>query len=469
MGPKRSKNQLRREKAKLRKVNKTVSAPVSVSKELQQDTDALSKPEAKDDDKVEPTTIKDEQTTNPTEQNNSLALQFSHIFENFNSASNLSNRNTLLISKNNASKTPEDDEDDEDTNESDSGSEEDASAKPTRKKQKLNRIEIWALKAATSRPQSVEWFDCDAPDPHLVVLLRNRLNNVDIPGHWQKKKDYLSAKRGANKAPYTLPEFIRRTGISEMRNHDVESLKKLQRDRIQPKMNKLDIDYQRLHDAFFKYQTKPRLLAFGELYSEGREKTDQNREKIAEVKPGKISRELRVAIGMPEGESVVPPWITLMQELGKPPSYEHLIIPGFDVEYNNSGYRLSEEEVLGIFNLAGDTWGHLDEGEESGPESDLEESSVDEVEEVEVDSKFDNENENENDHGDEEPEDEKPQRVEITEYSRDKKKSLPDTNDRNDEKKNSNGELYTIIKEKKVGGTNGLFNSNTAYEYPGNK
>jgi splicing factor 3B subunit 2 len=30
-------------------------------------------------------------------------------------------------------------------------------------------------------------------------------------------------------------------------------------------MGKIDIDYQKLHDAFFKYQTKPKMSEFGEL------------------------------------------------------------------------------------------------------------------------------------------------------------------------------------------------------------
>jgi len=40
---------------------------------------------------------------------------------------------------------------------------------------------------------------------------------------------------------------------------------------MQPKMGKIDIDYQVLHDAFFKYQTKPKLTKHGDLYYEGKE------------------------------------------------------------------------------------------------------------------------------------------------------------------------------------------------------
>ena len=37
-----------------------------------------------------------------------------------------------------------------------------------------------------------------------------------------------------------------------------------------PKLGKIDIDYQKLHDAFFKWQTKPAMTMMGELYYEGK-------------------------------------------------------------------------------------------------------------------------------------------------------------------------------------------------------
>jgi splicing factor 3B subunit 2 len=43
------------------------------------------------------------------------------------------------------------------------------------------------------------------------------------------------------------------------------SLKAKTRERVQPKMGKVDIDYQKLHDAFFKFQTKPSVTGFGEM------------------------------------------------------------------------------------------------------------------------------------------------------------------------------------------------------------
>jgi splicing factor 3B subunit 2 len=48
---------------------------------------------------------------------------------------------------------------------------------------------------------------------------------------------------------------------------DQMKMRQKMRERVQPKMGKLNIDYQKLHDAFFKYQTKPELTAHGEMYA----------------------------------------------------------------------------------------------------------------------------------------------------------------------------------------------------------
>jgi len=33
-------------------------------------------------------------------------------------------------------------------------------------------------------------------------------------------------------------------------------------------MGKIDIDYQKLHDAFFRWQTKPKMSVIGDIYYE---------------------------------------------------------------------------------------------------------------------------------------------------------------------------------------------------------
>ena len=55
---------------------------------------------------------------------------------------------------------------------------------------------------------------------------------------------------------FKLPDYIEQTGISRLREQTTDrnkSLKQKMRERMQPKMGKMDIDYQVLHDAFFKF------------------------------------------------------------------------------------------------------------------------------------------------------------------------------------------------------------------------
>jgi splicing factor 3B subunit 2 len=112
--------------------------------------------------------------------------------------------------------------------------------------------------------------DVTASDPRLLVSLKAYRNTVPVPRHWQQKRKYLQGKRGIEKPPFELPDFIKDTGIMEMRQaikekEDDQKLKTKMRDRMQPKMGKINIDYQKLHDAFFRFQSKPLLTMFGEL------------------------------------------------------------------------------------------------------------------------------------------------------------------------------------------------------------
>jgi hypothetical protein len=56
-----------------------------------------------------------------------------------------------------------------------------------------------------------------------------------------------------------------------MEQESMKKSKQKARDKVQPRMGKIDIDYQVLHDAFFKYQVKPKMIGHGDLYYEGRE------------------------------------------------------------------------------------------------------------------------------------------------------------------------------------------------------
>jgi splicing factor 3B subunit 2 len=142
---------------------------------------------------------------------------------------------------------------------------------------------------------------------------------------------YLQGKRGIEKAPFALPEFIAATGIARIREtykekEDQKTMKQKARERMQPKMAKMDIDYNVLHDAFFRYQTKPKLIGHADLYHEGKEFEISFRDK----RPGVLSAELRKALGMPPSGPFPPPWLRKMQLYGPPPSYPGMKIPGLN-------------------------------------------------------------------------------------------------------------------------------------------
>ncbi|GMR58532.1 hypothetical protein PMAYCL1PPCAC_28727, partial [Pristionchus mayeri] len=207
--------------------------------------------------------------------------------------------------------------------------------KMSKKKLRLSMQPSMAkLKESTARPDVVEWADVTSRDPFMLVALKAYRNSVPVPRHWNAKRKYLAGKRGFERPPFTLPDFIQRTGIMEMREslwekEDHQSLKSKMRERARPKLGKIDIDYQKLHDAFFKWQTKPEMTTMGELYFEGKELEGRMRDK----KPGQLSDELRIALGMPVGHNATkfpPPWLIAMQRYGPPPSYPTLKIAGLN-------------------------------------------------------------------------------------------------------------------------------------------
>ncbi|XP_068855707.1 splicing factor 3B subunit 2-like, partial [Aphelocoma coerulescens] len=200
-----------------------------------------------------------------------------------------------------------------------------------KKLRRMNRFTVAELKQLVARPDVVEMHDVTAQDPKLLVHLKATRNSVPVPRHWCFKRKYLQGKRGIEKPPFELPEFIKRTGIQEMREalqekEEQKTMKSKMREKVRPKMGKIDIDYQKLHDAFFKWQTKPKLTIHGDLYYEGKEFETRLKEK----KPGDLSDELRIALGMPVGPNahkVPPPWLIAMQRYGPPPCNAHKVPP----------------------------------------------------------------------------------------------------------------------------------------------
>ncbi|KAF2128856.1 DUF382-domain-containing protein [Dothidotthia symphoricarpi CBS 119687] len=206
--------------------------------------------------------------------------------------------------------------------------EEDGKPKISKKQRKaMNKLSVAQLKSLVQKPELVEWTDVSSSNPELLIAIKGAKNVIPVPTHWSLKREYLSSKRGIEKPPFALPKFIQETGIAEMRDAVLEkqaemTMRQKQRERVQGKLGKLDIDYSKLYDAFFRRQTKPELTRYGEVYYEGKE-FETN---LVNLKPGELSEELREALGMAAGHP--PPWLINMQRFGPPSSYPSMRIPG---------------------------------------------------------------------------------------------------------------------------------------------
>ncbi|KAJ3095437.1 Splicing factor 3B subunit 2 [Phlyctochytrium bullatum] len=275
-----------------------------------------------------------------------------------------------------------------------------------KKKRLMSRLSVAQLKQLVSKPDVVEWVDVTAADPKLLVTLKAYRNTVPIPMHWCQKRKYLQGKRGIEKPPFQLPDFIKATGIMELRDNvrdkeDNAAMKGKLREKMAPRMGRLDIDYQKLHDAFFRWQTKPPLSGHGDLYYEGKEFET----KLKMKKPGQLSDELRLALNIPP--NCPPPWLVNMQRYGPPPSYPSLKIPGLNAPipeggqwgYHPGGWGKPPVDEYGrplygdVFGSAGKEppsmymaeierkiWGEIEEDEEV--EEEMEEEEEEEPEEA---------------------------------------------------------------------------------------
>ncbi|KAL3805817.1 hypothetical protein HJC23_007778 [Cyclotella cryptica] len=200
-----------------------------------------------------------------------------------------------------------------------------------RKLKSILRPSVSELKQRVTRPELVEAHDVTAPDPEFLVYLKGLPGTVPVPRHWGRKRKYLQGKRGVEKAPFALPDFIVKTGICSVRDATKEdeekmSIKQKNRMRVSGKGG-TDVDYRTLYDAFFRHQTKPKKMTnFGDLYYEGKE---YETAKSSNYRVGFMSETLREALGMPN-EFSPPPWLINMQRFGPPPSYPNIRIPGLN-------------------------------------------------------------------------------------------------------------------------------------------
>ncbi|KAJ5134086.1 hypothetical protein N7448_000894 [Penicillium atrosanguineum] len=260
-----------------------------------------------------------------------------------------------------------------------------------KKRKELNKLSVAELKAMVRKPEIVEWTDTSASDPRLLIHIKAHRNVVPVPSHWSLKREYLSSKRGVEKAPFALPKFIQETGIAEMRDaaldkQEQSSLKQKQRERVQPKMGRLDIDYQKLYEAFFRFQTKPELTRYGEIYYEGKEYETN----LKHLRPGDLSDELKERYGPPPsypalkipGLNAPPPpgamWGYHPGGYGKPPVDEHnRPLYGGDI----FGVLQPQQNVQQGEPVEKDLWGELQASEESEAESEEEDEEDEEADE----------------------------------------------------------------------------------------
>jgi splicing factor 3B subunit 2 len=148
---------------------------------------------------------------------------------------------------------------------------------------KMRWLRVAQLKALVKRPDLVEAWDITAPDPLFLCDLKTVKNTIPVPRHWNQKSKFLQTKRGILKPMFKLPEFIEATGnfkfyligISKLRDPFSERdgskmVREKLKERMNPRLGKIDIDYQVLHDAFFKYQLKSNLTVFGDIFYEGK-------------------------------------------------------------------------------------------------------------------------------------------------------------------------------------------------------
>ncbi len=218
-----------------------------------------------------------------------------------------------------------------------------AKKKSRRQRKEEARGNIALLKALAARPDVVDAWDVTAADPLLLVTLKSWPNSVPVPGNWRQKRKYLQNKRGMEKRAFVLPSYIANTGVGALRDAQIESdskksLKQKAREKMRAKTGRgVEIDEIVARDAFFKFQTKPRLTGHGDLYYELRELEVDS----ARFRPGVISSALRAALGI--GPDDPPPWLINMQRFGPPPGYPGLKIPGLNVPIPRSakfGYHV---------------------------------------------------------------------------------------------------------------------------------
>jgi len=231
-----------------------------------------------------------------------------------------------------------------------------------KQRKELLRPQISQLKGVSVHPDVVESWDASAKEPGILIAMKSWPNTVNVPTHWNSKRRYLAGKRAIDRGQFKLPPHIADTKIAEIRSallqkEEDQTLRQKMRARARPKAHRMDIDYQTLHDAFFKYAIKPVMSGYGSLYYEGKEQEMR----FAKYSPGKMSESLKDALGV-HTPNTPTPWLFNMQRYGPPPAYPGLRIPGVNCPIPSGadyGYGVGGWGAPAVDNQGNPLWGDL--------------------------------------------------------------------------------------------------------------
>lgn len=209
---------------------------------------------------------------------------------------------------------------------------------------KNRNISLIDLKLYSNNPNLVSRKDLNAPFPFLLVKIKSDFNIVNFPFNSETNGEIIS-RSSLNQSKYVIPPNVLLANISALKKIDFENqekkIKKMKIGELSKAIIKINVDYQKMHDSFFKYDYEPKLSIYGEIFGNNNGKKNHDRFSLSKEKifynseNGIISNSLKKALGIekfPNGQ--IPfPWIKKMRKFGLPPAYSGIKIMGINKEF----------------------------------------------------------------------------------------------------------------------------------------
>lgn len=191
-----------------------------------------------------------------------------------------------------------------------------------KEQKKLHRQKKYEeLKKIVPYPDLLEIEDVKCEDIIKYNKLKALHKGVHVIKRWKNKNIFpVNYKQ----KEYEIPASIIDTGLDLLRLNIYE-YKKIQTDKEKfikkmfPKPGKSCINPSKLYDCIYNTENFP-ILKYGQVFD-----FTWECEKTRFV-PGQLTDELKTALGMTEFSP--PPWLFKMQEIGPPPAYQDIKIPG---------------------------------------------------------------------------------------------------------------------------------------------